>query len=126
MSITDTEADIIEAWTGDIPARDDKKVERMLRDLGSPYAVALQILSTRLSKFVVTPADVSADGDRVSHAANIKVLKERIGELGAFIQGDSSITLTGTGAALLTSVVGADRTATRAINLVIDNRRHAG
>lgn len=126
MSITNEEINIIEAWTGATPDGDDRKVETMLRDLGSAYAVALQILSTRRSKFTMTPADVSANGDRVSHQANIKAIDGQIALLVGYLTGNTDVTLTEAAKKLLASASGATLEETRNVPMTVINRRRAG
>ena len=74
MSVTDAQRDVIEGHIGPIARSDEDLVARLLESLGHPLVVALHMATRRRAQMKLSPADVQASSDRVSHQANLKGL----------------------------------------------------
>ncbi len=70
----------IKAWAGSTVDLAD--VDDRLAELGSPEAVALQLLRTRLSDMLNDPAKLDVDGDvSADWSANISALRSQVSSL---------------------------------------------
>jgi hypothetical protein len=70
----------IKAWAGSTVDLSD--VDARLTELGSPEAVALQLLRTRLSDMLNDPAKLDVDGDvSADWSANIAALRAQVTSL---------------------------------------------
>jgi hypothetical protein len=121
LSIADRRA--IEAYLGPLTDSEEVAMDEATERLGSAYAAALEELLVRHSEMVSTVADLSSQGDRSNHAANLAWMERQIRMLVAFVSANSDITFGGAAANLLAQVTASLPQSTFTVPMVAANRR---
>lgn len=102
MALEEADRAIVRRWCGALSGDEWRAADEAFDRLASSYAVALELLETRLSEFIYQVADVASASDRSNHVQNIKPLQARRDELVATVLADPDLNLSAAASTMFT------------------------
>lgn len=105
MAATPAQTRIVRSWVG--TAADLTDLDTLLDELGTPEAVALQLLRQQYADLLARPTKLDVDGDvSADWSANLNALASRIKSLEAIVSAQPAFGGAATGTLVVTPMVG--------------------